>query len=453
MGKTQRVLDPIHGLITFREESETDQLAWRLINTREFQRLRRIRQLGFSELVFPGATHTRFSHCIGVYHTARQLLEVIRRKIKQPDERRVLVASCAALLHDLGHGPFSHTFEGVESKRGAKKRHEDWTAELIRGDTEVRKILNEVDVDLADEIATLLTQREPKDIYAALVSSQFDADRLDYLQRDRYMTGAGSGGFDYQWLIDCLEVGKITIRPGDEEDFEEVDGLYLNHKGLQTAEGYLLARHHLYGQVYYHKTTRSAESMFAALLTHVAKLIDDGQSDATSLPDSHSLVKYFRSNQADIDAYFALDDCLVWAAFFEMSNASDETTAQLARALCDRKLFKCFDVGIRAKGAAGNALPRFRMKLEEVGAVPELELGKSLLTDRAKITAYGVRSLEEPGALQNVLIGRSDNADAKDDVASRSAIVGAIKEEQVFRVYVPDSNAVEQLDTLWSDIV
>ncbi len=117
MPKTQRIRDPIHGLIIFREDDEVDQLAWRLVNTREFQRLRRIRQLGFSEMVFPGATHTRFAHCLGVFHTASRLLEIIERKTDRYDPNQAKITLCSALLHDLGHGPFSHAFETVEKTR------------------------------------------------------------------------------------------------------------------------------------------------------------------------------------------------------------------------------------------------------------------------------------------------------------------------------------------------
>lgn len=131
--RTQRIRDVVHGLITFRKGEELDELAWHLVNTSEFQRLRRIKQLGVSEFVFPGATHTRFAHCVGVFHVARQLSAIIKREIgaRRFDAKRAEVAVIAALLHDLGHGPLSHTFEGVTKQAGISKRHETWTAEII----------------------------------------------------------------------------------------------------------------------------------------------------------------------------------------------------------------------------------------------------------------------------------------------------------------------------------
>src|SRR5215468_11275611 len=147
--KTQRIWDPIHEMIVFEPQHQLDRTVWRLLNTPEFQRLRRVRQLGVSEFTFPGATHTRFSHCIGVYHVARSLIGVANRLAPavRGKEHRMRVALLAALLHDLGHGPFSHAFEEAEKVRlrnrvGAFKDHEKWTAEIIsRKDGNVRRVL------------------------------------------------------------------------------------------------------------------------------------------------------------------------------------------------------------------------------------------------------------------------------------------------------------------------
>ena len=144
--KEQRIRDPVHGLIVFSATSEFDQLIWRLLNKAEFQRLRRIKQLGFSELVYPGATHTRLAHSVGVFHTARTLVRLFRGMLgKGFDRERGEVAICAALLHDLGHGPFSHAFEGVLKACGIMGKHEEWTADIIRCDTEIGRTLRDYD--------------------------------------------------------------------------------------------------------------------------------------------------------------------------------------------------------------------------------------------------------------------------------------------------------------------
>lgn len=449
IAKTQRLLDPIHELIVFQDEDETDQVAWHLINTREFQRLRRIRQLGFSEMVFPGATHTRFSHCIGVFHTARKLLAVIKRKLGSGfDQQRAQVAAWAALLHDLGHGPFSHAFEGVEKRRGKAKKHVKWTAELVRGDTEVHTVLDGISGHrgLTDAIADLLTQQEPQDIYAAVVSSQFDADRLDYLRRDRYMAGVSSGGFDFAWLLDCLEVGTIIV--GIEDDTEEVPGLYLNHKGLEAAEGYLLARYHLYAQVYTHKTTRGAEQMLGAALAIVAQKVFEGDVGSTGLSVSDPLVRYF--SDPTLENYLALDDSVIWAAIEKLSGAPHQDVARLSRGLRDRRLYKCFDVGARAHLAGGNAQERFRHRLRELpdGLVEDF----TLLTDRVKISAYGLYGFEERQALQKVLIGDQGNPSKIEDIALRSKLVSVIPEKLLYRVYVPDADGVRKIKGIWEEV-
>lgn len=246
-----RLRDPVHGLIVFDHGKVFDQLAWRLINTPEFQRLRRIRQLGLSELVFPGATHTRFAHSIGVFHSARRLIEVIDREMSRigevPDKKREQVAVIAALLHDLGHGPFSHTFEGVQKSRGIKKRHELWTAEIIRNpDGCIKPLLDRfwTEGDFCEEVANLLGSDDPTDIYHSVVSSSFDADRLDYLRRDRLMTGTGAGAIDFDWLMEHVRVGKVPIEaPDADEEEDHVATFCLDGKALPAAEQFLRATH------------------------------------------------------------------------------------------------------------------------------------------------------------------------------------------------------------------
>ena len=271
--REQRIRDPVHGLIVFSMGDHFERLMWSLLNTSEFQRLRRIKQLGFSELVYPGATHTRFSHSVGVFHTYRELIKILDSLLGDRFcTESAKVSMCSALLHDIGHGPFSHAFEGVEKARKARKKHEKWTVEIIRGDTEVGKLLSSYDDCFQDKVANLLEQEYPVDIYSSIVSSQFDADRIDYLQRDRIMTGTEYAGLDWDWLLNNLEVEKLTIGGDDEKDPFEVEGFILGAKGLKAAESYLLGRYHMYTQVYMHKATRAAEKMLESVLTRAAFL-------------------------------------------------------------------------------------------------------------------------------------------------------------------------------------
>ena len=449
-GKTQRIRDPIHGLIVFETDQALDQLAWQLINAREFQRLRRVRQLGFSELVFPGATHTRFSHSIGVFHTARHLLSIIRRELDSAfDEHRAFVAGCAALLHDLGHGPFSHTFEGVMKQCGTARRHEEWTSEIIRGDTEIRQILDQHDPALADAIADLLTRREPRDIYDAVVSSQFDADRLDYLRRDRYMTGTGAGQLDFDWLLDCLKVGRFVLARGD-EDLVEVEGLYLSSKGLQAAEAYLLGRFHLYAQVYLHKTTRAAEKMLGAALSAVARRMRDGGFADTGLADTHDLARVFQQAPDELQVYLRLDDSAVWSALAAMASARDESIRRLASGLRDRRLYKCLDIGALAKDVSALALQRFKLELRARLAA---DLGDHILLDEVPLSTYRYYEIDAPAALHKVMIAKPGRPDDREDIAALSEVVHAIPDGRLCRVYACDEGKMRALKSLWQEVV
>lgn len=353
--RTQRVRDPVHGLIVFREKNALDQLAWALLDTPEFQRLRRIKQLGLSDFVFPSATHTRFAHCIGVFHTARTLVGIIERELpavgKEADPQRAEVAVIAALLHDLGHGPFSHTFEGVQKSRGVNKRHERWTAEIIRQPQgHIRPLLDaHCPVGgFCDAVADLLEAEDPIDIYHAVVSSAFDADRLDYLRRDRLMTGTGAGAIDFDWLMEQVRVSRIEIEAPDADGGDAralVPTFCLDPKALPAAEQFLLARYTLHEQVYFHKTTRCIEQMIAKLLRAVARHAEKSNTvRQTGLAADHPLIRFFGRKGPTLENYLALDDIVVADAIRQLCSAPDPAIAELARRLRDRDLYKTLDL-------------------------------------------------------------------------------------------------------------
>jgi HD superfamily phosphohydrolase len=353
--RTQRVRDPVHGLIIFYADSALDQLAWRLLDTPEFQRLRRVKQLGVTDFVFPSATHTRFAHCIGVFHTARRLVEVIDRQLiavgDQPDKKREQIAVIAALLHDLGHGPFSHTFEGVQKSRGVAKHHEKWTAEIIRNPAgNIRPLLDTFSEgeNFCEAVAGLLEDEDPKDIYHAVVSSAFDADRLDYLRRDRLMTGTGAGAIDFDWLMEQVRVHKIEIEAPDAGSSTEsvrVPTFCFDQKALPAAEQFLLARYTLHEQVYFHKTTRCFEQMIAKFLRIIAKYAEKKNTiKETGLDKNHPLIRFFAKDGETLENYLALDDVVVTDAIRQLRIAPDIKLRVLASRLRDRDLYKTLDL-------------------------------------------------------------------------------------------------------------
>ena len=386
--------------------------------------MRRIRQLGFSDLVFPGATHSRFAHSLGVYHIARQLSDVIARQRQNRDGDRERVALLAALLHDIGHGPFSHAFEQVGTS-GPRKTHEDWSAQIIRDDTtQVNRTLRDVDEELPEHIGALLKEEEPKDIYATMVSSQFDADRLDYIQRDRMHAGLESGHVDSDWLFDCLEVDTVTI--GDNSPYE-AQCLCLGPKGVSVAEEYLEARFRLYRMVYMHKTTRAAERMLEKLLNTVVDASDH------QLSKDDPVLRYLTSDNPTIGTYMDLDDAVMWSSLRLYQGHPDEYIARLAQRLRDRNLYKCVDIGAR-EDPGDNLYLRFRRELREAS----IEWRDDMIFDDPTVTPYRWYSFEDPSALNKVLV-KTDKGEPK-DIASISSIVASLQnEEQIRRVYVPDS--------------
>src|SRR5687767_11258769 len=215
------IRDPVHDVIAFRLDRPTDALLFKLLNAVEFQRLRRIRQLGMASLAYPGADHSRYSHSLGVMETARKILDQLKRDFaKKIDEEGETVTLVAALLHDLGHGPFSHVFERVSGID-----HEQLGRRVIADtDSEVHQVLIRHDKLLPEQILDFLQCRPRRTFYCDVLSSQLDADRLDYLLRDNLMTGSGYGDYDLAWLLHALAVDP------------QADRLAVTWKGVSAVE-------------------------------------------------------------------------------------------------------------------------------------------------------------------------------------------------------------------------
>ncbi|MER9690645.1 HD domain-containing protein [Mesorhizobium sp. M0179] len=457
MPKTQRIRDPLHDLIEF-GIGEFDQFLWNLIDTREFQRLRRVKQLGFSELVYPGATHTRFAHSIGVFHTARELVTLISDRIGEKFEpEKAEIALAASLVHDRGHGPFSHAFEEAikllnkdnAKRKGEKgppklKKHEQWTSDIILGDTEVGSALRSRGVDFQEAVSKLLIADTPGDIYAAVVSSQFDADRLDYVRRDRLMTGAKHGGFDYSWILANLEVGSIPLAI-DDETYSTVDSLVLGHKAFQAAESYVLGLFHLYFAVYFHKATRSAEKILSAVLRRVGTLCAEGNAPLTALSEGNPILTFVQNR--DLDSYLKADDFVVWGSLSVMAESKDAILSELSQRLLSRKLYKAIDISDHFEGRGdANAVAHFRAQLtkaKENGDFDEVEI----FEDQPSRNPYKRRGYGSPDALSKIHIMRADGS-RPDDLSDRSDVVRALQEKSIYRVYVRDEKAKAKIEDL-----
>jgi HD superfamily phosphohydrolase len=332
-----------------------------------------------------------------------------------------------------------------------KKRHEKWSSEIIRGDTDVHRTLTEYDLSFPDAVARLLEQEQPADIYSSIVSSQFDADRLDYLRRDKLMTGTGQGGFDWAWLIHNLEVESLTVGGDDNADPFEVDGFIISPKGLQAPEGYLLGRFHLYTQVYLHKTTRSAEKMLAKLLDFVADRIERREIHMTGLPNGHPIATFIANGCDRLEDYLELDDTVLTATLSMFANAPDPRIAELATRIERRDLFKCFDVGARADLLGGDSRAVFRRLLSEAKRNRQFGQEMDVLEDTTTVSPYKVHEFESKSALEKILIRRSGGG-RPEDVARLSPMVNALGERKIFRVYTRNQPVKELVERLWERV-
>ncbi len=440
----RRIRDPVHGLIVFDGKDDADRFAWALMQTPEFQRLRRIKQLGFSEFVYPGASHTRFAHSVGAFHVAKRLLRVVERHLgRRRKERRNIAARLAVLLHDIGHGPFSHAFEHVTKAIGQLRGHEEWSVEIVTGDTETRRILEALDPSMPEEIATMISGEEAPDVYATVVSSQFDADRLDYLQRDRVMSGVQTGHIDRDWLFDCLRIGRVTIGGNDQPEA----CMFVNHKGLRVAEEYLEARFRLYAGVYMHKTTRAAEKMLEEAMRQLDNLTRAGRRSRGAGP----LQRFLRSRRPSLGDYLALDDTTVWRELSLQRDSRDRRLAELSGRLLDRRLFKCLDLGpLLDRAGAHEQLARFRSRVKE--RCPNVHV----IEDDATVTAYKWYDADDPRALKKVFVQRHRDDKIPVDIAAPgvSKVVETLlsTEERIHRFYVPSEEDRTKLRELWKGI-
>lgn len=308
--------DPVHRYVHVRE-----RVIWDLINSSEFQRLRRIRQLGTSYVTFHGAEHSRFNHSLGVYEIMRRILDQFERRISFSfsQEEKVLCLS-AALLHDVGHGPFSHSFEKV-----FHTDHEEWTRRILTGDTQVNRILRGISSDLPGKVAAVIGKTYENPLVTSLISSQIDADRMDYLLRDSYYTGTNYGSFDMERILRVL-------RPHG-------DKVVIKHTGMHAVEDYIVARYQMYWQVYFHRVTRSAEVILRKIFERARDLYESGYHFRWQ--PTH-FVPLFEGN-ISLEQYLALDEPTVMFYMKEWCKEDDAILRDLSGRFMNRRLFKCVE--------------------------------------------------------------------------------------------------------------
>ncbi|MEO2208076.1 HD domain-containing protein [Paenibacillus pabuli] len=383
--------DPVHNYIHVQ-----DPIIWQLINTPEFQRLRRIRQLGTSYLTFHGAEHSRFSHSLGVYEITRKIISQFERSQYSdwPKEEKV-VALCAALLHDLGHGPFSHSIE-----EAFDMHHEDWTCRIILGDTEVGAILRRYAPDFPEKVASVIQKTYEKPIVVNLVTSPLDADRMDYLLRDAYFTGVNYGTIDLDRILRMLRPyhGRIVVK----------------ESGMHAVEDYLMSRYQMYWQIYFHPVTRSSEIILRQIFKRAKELVKQGFHFRFMLEPLPQLFDGVLS----VDEYLQLDEALVQTAFMQWRKENDSVLSELCERFIDRRLYKYVEV----EQIDVETIEEIRVAFARAGLNPEYDLEIDFPTD----LPYDVFRPDESTDKQILLLDRQDKlhelSEVSDIVRSISGI-------------------------------
>ena len=352
LDETKVLKDPVHSYIHIHYE-----VIWNCLDSKEFQRLRRIRQLGGDFQVYPTAEHSRFSHSLGVYEIVRRIVTEVKSLCVELTEYEKVCVMLAGLLHDVGHGPFSHAFEHVTNHS-----HEEYTAKIILGNTELNAILRAVSEKLPQDIVSIIQHTHENDILNQIVSGQLDADRMDYLLRDSYFTATSYGQFDLERILRTIRVRKTA---------EGRMVIVVKYTGIHSVEDYIMARYQMYWQVYYHPVARSYEAIFIQLFN---RLKDIFKGDKDYFEDMKVLIPFLEKSEVSVDEYFKLDENSLLYCCVLIQDKEDKIAADLARRLQNRKLFEYVDYNEENLAQIKNMLKesgldeRYYLRIENIEA-------------------------------------------------------------------------------------
>ena len=352
LNETKVLKDPVHSYIHIHYE-----VIWNCLDSKEFQRLRRIRQLGGDFQVYPTAEHSRFSHSLGVYEIVRRMVTEVKSLCVELTEYEKVCVMLAGLLHDVGHGPFSHAFEHVTNHS-----HEEYTAKIILGNTELNAILRAVSEKLPQDIVSIIQHTHENDILNQIVSGQLDADRMDYLLRDSYFTATSYGQFDLERILRTMRVRKTS---------EGRKVIVVKYTGIHSVEDYIMARYQMYWQVYYHPVARSYEAVFIQLFN---RLKDIFKVDKDYFEDMKVLIPFLEKSEVSVDEYFKLDENSLLYCCALIQDKEDKIAADLAKRLQNRRLFEYVDYNEENLAQIKNMLKennldeRYYLKIENIEA-------------------------------------------------------------------------------------
>ena len=311
--ETKVFRDPVHTYINIEY-----QIIWELINTFEFQRLRRVSHLGGTKMVFASSEHSRFMHCLGTYEITRKIINHVEDVRKNTSEEDRLVLMIAGLLHDIGHGPFSHCFESFY-----QYSHEWYTERIILEDSDIHNVLVKYQENLPSLVAGVINGTHKNPLLKQLISSQIDADRMDYLLRDAHFSGTPYGYFDADRLLRVMRVRENKI--------------VYKSTGINCIENYALGRFHMYGQVYYHPVSLGYEVMITMFLQRMKDLYEQNYKFNFVVEE---IEPFFLDKPCLVEEYVKLDDSIVFYYLMRSLKEKDSILKDLAKRILNRNLFK-----------------------------------------------------------------------------------------------------------------
>lgn len=427
MGRPRLYRDPVHLQLRYeRADASTlpepgrKRLGWlirELMDCREFQRLRHIRQNGLANLVFHGAEHSRFGHSMGVAHLAeRMFVHICRNMDEEIDEGQLLATCAAALLHDIGHGPFSHTLEEILKDVNVKFNHERMTLRIIE-DSGIRRVLDQVDGTFSGEITTYIQKERPEDHWRyKVVSSQLDADRLDYLLRDGAAAGIRGHTYDLGRLLDMLR---------------HLDGkrIAVDRKGLETVEGYLVALDHMYRVVYFHHTVRAASALLSSILRRAVAV---SGLDSTIIGSEHPLVDLVENGEnCDLQSYLRLGEYHLWVLIEQWCQHSDPVLADLSQRLMARCLFKTIELDTSDFNGSNDIIALARdLTIRHIPHVNSDTVQYYVTVDEAKRTSY--KRYDWRAAVPDESVWVIDEKPVEIENYSRSRLITGLKDTRFF---------------------
>ncbi|MBU2914349.1 HD domain-containing protein [Reichenbachiella agariperforans] len=378
--KNKIINDPVYGFITI-----PNDLIFEIIEHPYFQRLRRIKQLGLTNLVYPGALHTRFHHAIGSMYLMQQTLHNLRAKGVEISEKELEGSLIAILLHDIGHGPFSHT---LEFNLMGSINHEDIS--LMFFEHLNRHFNGALSLGL-----NIFSDQYERKFFHQLVSSQLDIDRLDYLKRDSFFTGVSEGSIGSERIINMLNV--------------KDDQIVVEAKGIYSVENFLSSRRLMYWQVYLHKTSVSAEEMLIQLIRRAKDLTHQGQkiiaTPALTFFLEHTITKDdFTKDAGLIERFALLDDSDIWGSMKFWREHSDVVLSTLSKNLLNREIFKII---LDNEEPSKTFVDQTKDKMREHTQLSNDELSYFSCTGKISNAAYiksnqKIRILDKRGALQDI---------------------------------------------------